>query len=166
MSSYSQSLQEIKRFLDFSLEQPISEVRSIVDSKYGSSSKWQNDVCTIINVRLADENFDRLTLKFNNGKLTSAHFLNSPNSVSTLYHDDYVRGMESQARLQQQLMGRLYSQFVTKYGKETASTNTSIIWKDLHGNSITLFYTINDDPEYNTGNVNVVVKYSIKQDDF
>ena len=159
--------QQISRFLDFRLGQSVEEVRNIIALKY-SSTEWNGNVCKILNVTLANEPFNQLTMEFYGGKLSKATFLNSPSAIITSSQFDYNQKMESQASIQQQRIERLYSQYRAKYGKEKMATDSSIIWKDIYGNSINLYATINNNNSDGLffGNVNVVITYSLLQDDF
>ena len=159
--------QSIGSFLDFYLGQSMSEVRSIINSKY-YSSEWNGNVCKIFNVSLAGEQFNQLTIEFSGGQIISATFLNSPDHIITFSSSDFNQRMESQINIQQQRIARLYAQYKSKYGKETASSDTSVIWTDLSGKSINLFVTINNNHSYDSymGNVNVIVKYSTRQGNF
>lgn len=159
--------QQISRFLDFRLGQSIAEVRNIIASKF-SSTEWNGNVCKIYNVTLANESFNQLTIEFSGGQLARATFLNSPPAIITSSSYEYNQKMQSQASFQQQRIGRLYSQYRAKYGKETMATDSSVIWTDLYGNSINLYITINnhDSDGLFVGNINVVITYSLQQSDF
>lgn len=159
--------QQISKFLDFKLGQSITDVRNIIALKYGSA-EWNGNDCKIFNVNLANEFFDQLTMEFRGGKLSRAIFLNSPQLIVTSSSYEYNQAMESQASIQQQRIGRLYSQYRAKYGKETMTSNSSVIWTDIYGNSINLYITINNDNSGDifVGNINVVITYSLQQSDF
>lgn len=159
--------QAISRFLDFRLGMPISEARYILNSKY-RSAEWNGNECKITGVQLAGEQFSQLVLTFSNNQLVSGTFaaLNSP--IITFNQNEFRQRMEYQLNSQQQRIARLYSQFSSKYGNASSSSDTSITWRDSFGNSITINILLNNSYNYDSyiGNVNVNVKYSSQQDNF
>jgi len=130
--SYAQS---IGGFLDFYLGQSMSEVRSITNSKYSSVS-WESNKCVIKNVVLAGEQFGGLYITFQNGYIYKAEFINNSALVGSYsLISNYVK---SQVELHKQVIGRLYSAYTSKYGKESVMTDQSIIWRSPNGNSVTI----------------------------
>ena len=133
------SAQSIGSFLDFYLGQSITDVRRIVNSKY-PSAEWNNNECTIRNVRLAGESFDNLFLKFQNNVLVSGKFAKGSTNlaISTSSYEDASNFVNYHIPQYEDMITRLYSQYLYKYGKETFQTNSSVVWRDSNRNSITI----------------------------
>ena len=133
------SAQSIGSFLDFYLGQSISDVRRIVNSKY-PSAEWNNNECTISNVRLAGESFNHLYLKFQNNVLVSGKFVESSYNldIPTSSYEDASNFVNYHIPQYVDMINRLYSQYLYKYGKETFQTNSSVVWRDSNRNTITI----------------------------
>ena len=131
--------QTISRFLDFHLGQSKYEVQNIVNTKY-RGAEWNNDNCKIKNISLAGESFDMLTLSFQNGSLTNAIFARSYERKFIEGYNNSVRFLEYAQQQAKNMISRLYTSYVSKYGKESAQTDNMIIWRDYNGKSIRIQY--------------------------
>jgi hypothetical protein len=129
--------QSIGSFLDFYLGQSISEAKIIVNSKYPSAS-WDNNKCTIKNVRIAGEDFKSLDLYFEHNKLTSGRFCQSTFNLDCSSYEEAKRYVDNVSPQYINMISRLYSLFKSKYGKESYSTNNTLVWRGANGNSITI----------------------------
>lgn len=134
--------QSIGSFLDFYLGQSMSEVRSITNSKYSSVS-WDGNRCTINNISLAGERFDNLYIDFQNGYIYEAWFNKSSTSSGSYSH--LTNYLNAQAEVHKKIIARLYSAYVSKYGKETVMTDQSITWRSPNGNSVTISLEVHSD---------------------
>lgn len=154
------SAQSIGAFLDFYLGQSISDVRRITSSKYLSVS-WDNNQCTINNIQLAGERFSNLFITFQNGFVSEAQFVES--STSSGSYSYLTNFLNTQCEVHKQMIGRLYSAYTAKYGKESVMNNQSVIWRSSNGNCITISLEVHSDDlgfgDY-IGSVATRVKYS------
>ena len=154
--------QSIGSFLDFHLGQSISEVRNIVNYKYPSAT-WNGNNCTIDNIRVAGENFKTLCLTFDNNKLISGSFYMASFNLDCNSYVDAKRYVDNVSPQYIDMVSRLYSLFNSKYGKESYSTNNSVVWRGSNGNTITieLRQTINDIDFGYVGDVRVFLRYEM-----
>lgn len=134
--------QSIGSFLDFYLGQSVSEVRSITSSKYSSVS-WDGNQCIIKNISLAGERFENLHIVFQNGYINKAWFEKSSVTMGSYSH--LSNFLNSQAVVHKQTIARLYSAYVSRYGKETVMTDQSIMWRGQNGNSVTIALEVHSD---------------------
>ena len=134
--------QSIGGFLDFYLGQSMSEVHSITNSKYSSAS-WDGNRCIIKNISLAGERFDNLYIEFQNGYINEAWFNKTSTSSGSLSH--LTNYLNAQAEVHKKIIARLYSAYVSKYGKETVMTDQSITWRSPNGNSVTISLEVHSD---------------------
>lgn len=131
--------QTIGGFLDFYLGQSKSEVQNIVNSKY-RGAEWDHNSCKIEDISLAGESFNRLTLDFQNGILTSAICFRKFDNPWIDGYNNAERFFEYAQQEASNMMSRLYATYKSKYGRESASTNDAIIWRANNGNSIKIAY--------------------------
>ena len=131
--------QVIGSFLDFYLGQPKYEVQSIINSKY-QGAEWDNNSCKIQNISLAGESFNRLTLEFQNGILTSAICFRGFDKAWIDGYNNAERFFQYAQQEASNMISRLYATYKSKYGRESASTNDAIIWRGNNGNSIKIAY--------------------------
>lgn len=129
--------QSIGSFLDFYLGQSMSEVRNIVNNKYPSAT-WESKRCTINNIRIAGEYFKSLTLYFENNKLIEGRFYHSTFNLYCSSYEEAKRYVDNVSPQYINMISRLYSLFKSKYGKESYSTNNTLVWRGANGNSITI----------------------------
>lgn len=134
--------QSIGSFLDFHLGQSMSEVRNIVNIKYPSAT-WDNERCHIYNIRIAGEYFKNLDLYFDNNKLTKGVFCHNTFNLDCISYEDAKRYVDNVSPQYINMISRLYSLFSSKYGKESYSTNNTLVWRGSNGNSITIEFQQN-----------------------
>ena len=129
--------QSIGGFLDFYLGQSISDVRNVTYRKY-PTAEWKDNECTIRNIRIAGESFKLLLLTFENNSLVRGRFIQSSTNHSCASYEDAKRFVDYNLPQYVDMISRLYAPLVAKYGKETYSTDTSIVWKNGNSKSITI----------------------------